>query len=460
MPDKPFVSIIIVNYNGRHYLEACLDALQQQTYPRECFEVIVSDNGSTDGSLSLLRDQYPWVRVLDNGKNLGFATGNNVAIQQSKGQYVLLLNNDTAPDPAWLEEMVNVAKADPKAGIVTGHLHLFYDQLELNLQVDTAGSTTEMTPALRVYQVETGAQRSVVQYLEGFIGWQPDTAGRLFRYCEVKALLGIPLPFGFGEVTLQMKLAAPHPVRVRLLAGEQVFADWFVTGQEPVEYSVSLPASLRSLAAPLEQNTGSIVFFSGAGRDRGTYVKHNEVFFEKDQGQYGQVEEVFAGCGASLLLKREMLEDVGLLDDHLFMYYEDMDLAWRARIRGWKVIFAPRATIRHIHCGTTKEWSPFFLYLIERNRLAMVFKNGSFRQVLRVWGGYGLKNARLAWKTLKKTLRRRPEWRQLASELRVQLRVAGSLLLWQPRLWASRTHIQMRRTVSAQAIESWFVGEE
>src|SRR5512133_2769801 len=159
MPDKPFVSIIIVNYNGRHYLEACLNALQQQTYPRECFEVIVSDNGSKDGSLALLREQYPWVHVLNNGKNLGFATGNNVAIQQSKGQYVLLLNNDTAPDPVWLEELVTAGQSDPKAGFITGHLHLFYDQLELDLQIETADSTTA-APTLQVYQVETGAERS------------------------------------------------------------------------------------------------------------------------------------------------------------------------------------------------------------------------------------------------------------------------------------------------------------
>ena len=115
------------------------------------------------------------------------------------------------------------------------------------------------------------------------------------------------------------------------------------------------------------------MFRSGSGRDRGTYVKEAEVFFETDTGQYGDIEEVFAGCGASLLLRKTMLNEIGLFDEKFFMYYEDVDLSWRAWIGGWKVLYAPDAICKHIHCGTTKEWSPFFVFLTERNRLATGF---------------------------------------------------------------------------------------
>ena len=70
----PYVSVIIVNYNGAHFLPACLNALKVQSYPKEYFEVIVSDNGSTDNSLELLRQNYPWVRRIENNENLGFST--------------------------------------------------------------------------------------------------------------------------------------------------------------------------------------------------------------------------------------------------------------------------------------------------------------------------------------------------------------------------------------------------
>ncbi len=107
-------------------------------------------------------------------------------------------------------------------------------------------------------------------------------------------------------------------------------------------------------------------------------MNNNEALFEFDQGQYSNVEQVFAGCGAGMLLRNEMLTDIGLLDDSFFMYYEDIDLCWRARLRNWIVLYAPKAIVRHIHCGTMSEWSPLFQCFTERNRLAMVFKNGSF----------------------------------------------------------------------------------
>ncbi len=72
-----------------------------------------------------------------------------------------------------------------------------------------------------------------------------------------------------------------------------------------------------------------------------------------------------------------MLEDVGLFDESLFMYYEDLDLAWRARLRGWRFLYEPKAKVRHVHCGSSRERSPFFCFHDERNRVLVNIKNNS-----------------------------------------------------------------------------------
>ncbi len=461
MSELPFVSVIIVNYNGAHFLPACLEALHTQTYPQNKLEVIVSDNGSSDNSIALLRNNYPWVKTLENNKNLGFTTGNNVAIEAAQGEYIVLLNNDTAPQNNWLRNLIKVADDNPKAGIVTSHLHLFYDYITVRLSTDTyvpEGDGREL--GIQIYNVDSGVMKGVVQFLDGTYGWERDTSGRQFRWTKGGANIGIPVPLGSGEFVIKFKLAAtrtiPERVSCKVYLADSLYADWALDGKEPIEYTLSVPEKIRTTATPVEQNTGSIVFRNGMGRDRGTYVKDNEAFFAPDNGKYSQVEEVFAGCGASLLLKREMLLEVGDFDDDFFMYYEDTDLCWRARLRGWTVLYAPEAIVRHIHCGTTQEWSPSFIYLTERNRLAMILKNGSPGQVLRVWGSFIFRLIELGLKCLASILLLKPVWRSYVGQLRARIRVLTTLILWQPRLWRRRFLIQKRRTVTFQEIEAWF----
>lgn len=462
--DKPLVSVIILNYNGAQYLPACLDALYRQTYARDCFEVIVSDNGSRDNSLSLLKEKYPWVKIIENGKNLGFSQGNNIAIRASRGDFVVLLNNDTAPTEDWLDNLVQVALDHPAAGMVTAHLQLFYDEIALTLKAETFTPGNDPRQlGVQVFNVDSGLQGGVVQYLDGFYGWEHHSSLGRFRWMGAQARIGVPVPPGDGAWEVAFSLSAQRelekPVCVEVRLQEEVLKAWQVSGRDLQVYKIELPASARKYAHSLEQNTGSLVFHSGAGRDRGTYVKDNEMFFEIDQGQYGSIEEVFAGCGASLLLRRSMLDEIGSLDEDFFMYYEDTDLAWRARLYGWKVLYAPQAKVRHIHCGTTKEWSSNFMLLTERNRLAMVFKNGAFYQVARVWAGYFLKVFNLSIKTLIRLLIMRPDWRHLASQVKIHLRVMGAIISWIPRLLGKRRRIMRQRRVSPQQLRAWFVEE-
>ena len=87
------VSVIVLNWNGRDYLLPCLESLSGQDY--ENLEVILVDNGSSDGSVRLAQERYPWIRTVENGENLGFAAGNNIGIRHAKGDYVVILNPDT-----------------------------------------------------------------------------------------------------------------------------------------------------------------------------------------------------------------------------------------------------------------------------------------------------------------------------------------------------------------------------
>lgn len=109
--DYPLVSIIIDNWDGKHFLEECLPTVFKQNYPN--FEVIIIDDCSKDGSGSFLKKNYPDVILIENRKHVGFATANNQGIRKSRGKYVLLLNNDTKVTPDFLFPLVELLKKNP-----------------------------------------------------------------------------------------------------------------------------------------------------------------------------------------------------------------------------------------------------------------------------------------------------------------------------------------------------------
>jgi GT2 family glycosyltransferase len=112
--DLPLVSIVTINYNQLAVTCQLLDSLQKITYPN--FEIFVVDNASPNDYPSILKDKYPEVNLILSNENLGFAGGNNLAIRQAKGKYLLLLNNDTEVDPAFLEPLVDKCETNPGIG--------------------------------------------------------------------------------------------------------------------------------------------------------------------------------------------------------------------------------------------------------------------------------------------------------------------------------------------------------
>ena len=109
------LSIVIVSYNVRDYLENCLQSVSRALEGIEG-EVFVVDNHSDDDSVETVRSQYPWVRLIENQENMGFSRANNIAIRESRGEYVLLLNPDTIVEEATLREVLRFMEGHPKAG--------------------------------------------------------------------------------------------------------------------------------------------------------------------------------------------------------------------------------------------------------------------------------------------------------------------------------------------------------
>lgn len=108
------VTVIIVSWNGRVYLEGCLESLRAQTHRN--LDVVLVDNASSDGSVAFVRERYPEVRIVESERNLGFVGGNNLGLAYATGEYVALLNNDNVTDPGWLQALLDAVQPDDVAG--------------------------------------------------------------------------------------------------------------------------------------------------------------------------------------------------------------------------------------------------------------------------------------------------------------------------------------------------------
>ena len=231
------LSVIIVNYNVKFYLEQCLESVRRASKGLQV-ETFVVDNLSTDGSVAYLRERFPEVTFIENRENVGFARANNQAIRQSKGRYVLLLNPDTFVGEDTLARMVEFMEAHPEAG----------------------GAGAYMLNADGTFAPESRR--------------------------------GLPTPFvAFCKMSGLTKLFP----KSRLL-----------------------------------------------GRYYMGYLDANEV------------NEIEAISGACMMLRREALDKVGLLDEDFFMYGEDIDLSYRVLKGGYKNYFIPTRMLHYKGESTAK----------------------------------------------------------------------------------------------------------
>ena len=244
------VSIVIPNYNGKHFLENCLKAVFAQTI--ENMEVIVVDNGSTDGSQEYL-DTYPGVRVLKLDKNYGFCGAVNAGIKAADSEYVILLNNDTEVEPGFAKELLTAIQADDKIFSCSSKMVQYHDRARM----DDAGD----------------------------------------YYCA--------LGWAFG-------------------------------------------------------------------RGKGGLVENYDV-----------PVNIFASCAGAAIYRKEMLESLGYFDENHFAYLEDIDVGYRARIHGYRNVYAPKAVVYHVGSGFSgSAHNSFKVKLSSRNSVYLAYKNMPFLQII------------------------------------------------------------------------------
>lgn len=163
------VTVVIPNYNGKHFLKACLDSLASQKY--RDFETLIVDNASSDGSIEFIESNYKNVTLMKLDKNYGFCGGVNIGIKASKTDYVLLLNNDTEVDENFVENMVKAIEKSPKIFSVSSRMVNFYKRDIM----DDAGDSYNL--------LGWGAQRGVGQPIKRF-----DKPCRVFSACGGAAI--------------------------------------------------------------------------------------------------------------------------------------------------------------------------------------------------------------------------------------------------------------------------------
>lgn len=239
------LSIIIVNYNVEYFLEQCLHSVRRACKNLEA-EIWVVDNNSVDGSLMMLNEKFPEVKIIANKENLGFAKANNQAIREAEGEYILLLNPDTLVEEDTFEKTI------------------------------------------------------------AFMGSHPDAGG-----------LGVKMVDGKGKFLKESKRGLPTP---------------------------------------------SVAFFKMTGLAR--IFPRSPLFARYYLGHLSddEIHEVEILSGAFMLLRREVLQKTGLLDEDYFMYGEDVDLSYRILKAGYKNYYFPLTRIIHYKGESTRKSSVNYVF--------------------------------------------------------------------------------------------------
>jgi GT2 family glycosyltransferase len=269
IPSTSFdISVVIVGWNAKRYLELCLESLASAP-PRRSMEVLVVDNASTDGAVEMIETKFPWVKLIKSPENLGFSKGNNVAIRQAQGRYIALVNPDVIVFPGCLDALADFLDQNPKVGNVGPRV--------LNPDMSMQ-STCRKFPTL----------------------WN--------NFCSASGL------------SSKFKNS-------RFFAGEHMF-----------------------------------------------YFPHDRTL----------TVDVLVGCFS--MIRREAFDSVGLLDEGLFMYGDDVDWCRRARNAGWEVVFYPGAQAVHDRGKITAPYPVRFAVAQQRSVLHYWSKHHGFLGVLGIRG--------------------------------------------------------------------------
>lgn len=364
---RPRVRVVVLNHHGGDLTIRCLESLRKTEWPPDRLDLVLVDNSSSDGVATRVRELLPEVTVIDAGGNRGFAAGCNLALADLDGaDYVALLNNDATVEPAWLAPLVAALQSDPSIGAANARILFSGWFVEIRLEVTTAvrGRGDRRALGVRVSGVQVDGRDAFrqTQLVEGFWGIEHDPEDTsTSQWSSGRAVLRVPVPDHGALPEVKIRLTAEHERPVVFKSGP-CRVEHRVTAR-PAWYTVPIGGERCRVI----NNVGSVLLEAGYGADRG--------YLERDRGQFDQVEEVFAWCGAAVLLSPRYLDEVGLFEERFFLYYEDFDLSWRGRARGWRYVYVPDSVVYHVHSASSVVGSRLFAHFTERNRLLVLSRN-------------------------------------------------------------------------------------
>lgn len=439
------IRLVVLNFNGGAHTLRCMEHLARLDWPAEELDLVVVDNASADGSPEEIERRFPRVRVVRNGHNGGFPA-NNLALGDLDGvRYVGLVNNDAFVEPDFLAPLVDALDDDPGLGAACPKLLLaprFADVvIAASGFVPGGGDARELGVMVRGVSVAGDDVWRHAHLGDGGWGREADREGT-FEWTRPASVVRVPSPEGVtGAFGATLVLQARDRTTVTVDGGD---------GPREVQVGPTSTTVEVTVIAPtydVINNVGSQVFTDGAGSDRG--------WLERDRGQHDEPVEVFAWCGGGVLFRPEYLLDAGLFDERFFLYYEDTDLSWRGRARGWRYRTAPASVIRHLHAASSVEGSEVFAYHVERNRLLMLVKNAPARLAAQQVWRYLLTTASYARRDIVRPLLGRHRPLPLVVRRRA-ISFVGFLRLLRPML-ADRRVLRRRQQVGDAELEAWLV---
>lgn len=355
MSTKYDVSVIVINYNSKKYIDDLFDSLINLVHSDFSYEVVVVDNASTDDSIAYLQSkQYDSkinLNIVLSDANRGFAGGNNYGVKHAKGEYIVFLNNDTAVDKMWLEELYHFIKNNKNCVIANSKLLFFYDYIELTFK------TTDKIELDRDITINNHTYYADGKFITNCL-------------CEEKKLVC------FGHTTVKLPLLdgkAAHSfcIHTKLWNGD---TDSIIVGGKEYKANKNGDIKIELNDEDVKQLKITLIQNAGSGIDK-VYNGYDIGFCEEDGAKYSKPYEINNGCGAAIIMKKKDFVACKGFDERFFMYYEDTDLSYRMKAAGGKIMFCPTAIVRHIHTGSSTEWSPFFTYHVYRNKLLFLYKN-------------------------------------------------------------------------------------
>jgi GT2 family glycosyltransferase len=362
------VGVVVVNYNGGTMTLECLRSVLASDWPADELRVVLVDNASSDGIATRVRAEMPAVEVVESRVNGGFGAGCNLGIRALEGsEYVALVNNDATVTENWLPPLVQAMRLDPRVGAACPKILFSGRFAEIELHARTTrhgrGDMRDLGVMLSGARVEDHDVWPRTQLVDGFWGFE---SGRGSQWSTGLAHLRVPVVGDVVRGACSFLLSADQSVPLVLRSGAH--SAEYVVGTSQRWFDVQLGGT------PIDviNNVGSELTRGGFGVDRG--------YLEPDDGRFDAPTDVFAWCGAAVLLRREYLDDVGPFDERLFLYYEDLELSWRGAKRGWQYRYVPTSIVRHMHSATSGDGSTLKRYYDERNHLIVLARHAPARQ--------------------------------------------------------------------------------